>query len=479
MGNAFSAEGHDGVFCLGTRKKESPPVDDQSTAKVAAGGVHADNLNGSLTPGKHLEVRLSITGTVKGPSVRAVSRRLVFFQLHVDDGTTHECLAKGRDRCLMDGDIQLLASTLAARPSTCVHIAGFPEVAEEGDRSVHVIQATIFQEDAKIRIPDEWREPEEPVQLDIVRYKTSGNHARPNNAYRHRHLVQWLLETFGRARLSNGAGVLDVAGGAGGVAFELSFRHGVPCTVVDPRMMKLNSKQRRALKNRANAQTVLAAAPPPPGSPVWLSSLQSAGDEGGPPQAHAAAGVAAPAAPVEHAAAPASEGALIDASVECGTCEEQPDPDTCEVPSSYALAWAAEGILSPPPRQICGYFDMGFAGGVHAELWHSCEIIVGMHPDQATEPIVRLALAAGKPFAVVPCCVFYKSNPNRKLRDGTPVETHEQFCDYLVEVGDEYEGARVGRAQLNDFEGRNTVVYNLGDRSRADRSHAAAAAGGA
>ena len=436
-----------------------------------------DALVANLSPGKHLDVRLSISGTVAASTVRAVSRRLIFFQLVADDGVIHECLAKGRDRCLMDAEIETLASTLSAQSSTRVDIAGFPEIAEEGDRSIHVIQATI----AEVRIPAEWREPEEPVQLDIVRYKTSGNHARPNNAYRHRHLVQWLLDKFGRARLCDGSGVLDVAGGAGGVAFELSFRHGVPCTVVDPRQMKLNSKQRRALKNRANCQAVLSAAPPPPGSPAWLASIgggqgaesatagaaSGGADSGGAGSGGGASLDAAAAAPAVAAVAPApaAEALIIG---ECGVCDEQGprDPDACMVPISYASAWADEGIKSPPPRQICGYFDMGFIDGVHADLWRSSAVIVGMHPDQATEPIVRLALAAGKPFAVVPCCVFYKSNPNRKLRDGTPVETHEQFCNYLVELGGEYEGARVGRCQLNDFEGRNTIVYNLGDRSR-------------
>lgn len=34
------------------------------------------------------------------------------------------------------------------------------------------------------------------------------------------------------------------------------------------------------------------------------------------------------------------------------------------------------------------------------------DIIAGLHPDQATEPIVRRAVEARKPFAVVPCCVM-------------------------------------------------------------------------
>ena len=165
----------------------------------------------------------------------------------------------------------------------------------------------------------------------------------------------------------------------------------------------------------------------------------------------------------------AASGADADARAEapaaafdesaCGTCEGEPGPDVCAVPVSYAEAWEAENIACPPPRQVCGYFDAAFATGPHAALWENCSIVVGMHPDQATEPIVRLALAAGKPFVVVPCCVFAKSNPQRALRDGTQVSTHPQFCDWLEELG----AGVCGRAQLGGFEGRNLVVFAHGD----------------
>ena len=33
-------------------------------------------------------------------------------------------------------------------------------------------------------------------------------------------------------------------------------------------------------------------------------------------------------------------------------------------------------------------------------------IVLGMHPDQATEAIIDFAIRFGRSFAVVPCCVF-------------------------------------------------------------------------
>ena len=44
---------------------------------------------------------------------------------------------------------------------------------------------------------------------------------------------------------------------------------------------------------------------------------------------------------------------------------------------------------------------------------------------------MRAALSYGKPFAVVPCCVFANSNAHRRLPDGAAVRTHEQLCEYL------------------------------------------------
>ena len=119
----------------------------------------ATSSDAPLSAGKHLAVRYSLEGTVKSETVRAVSRRLIFFTLTTDDGTAHECLAKGRDRSLTDSEIELLASRLAGAVdgSIRVRITGFPEVAEEGGRSLHVIQAALLNDDPPTLIPQEAR----------------------------------------------------------------------------------------------------------------------------------------------------------------------------------------------------------------------------------------------------------------------------------------------------------------------------------
>ena len=60
-------------------------------------------------------------------------------------------------------------------------------------------------------------------------------------------------------------------------------------------------------------------------------------------------------------------------------------------------------------------FDRDFASRSphHAALLHRCSAIVGLHPDQATEAIVDVALATRTPFAVLPCCLFVDTKNTR------------------------------------------------------------------
>ena len=81
--------------------------------------------------------------------------------------------------------------------------------------------------------------------------------------------------------------------------------------------------------------------------------------------------------------------------------------------------------------------------------------MVGMHADEATESIVDMALRHGRPFAVVPCCVFPRLFPSRRLASGQPVVSHRHFCDYLL--------AKSAPGEIEvaflPFEGRNRVLY--------------------
>lgn len=95
-------------------------------------------------------------------------------------------------------------------------------------------------------------------------------------------------------------------------------------------------------------------------------------------------------------------------------------------------------------------------------------LMIGFHADEATEIIVDVALKHQKPFVVVPCCVFPSFFPQRYLvmEDGcrkVPVQTHEQFCQYLFQ---KHPGIRM---ETLPFEGRNVAIW--WDGRSVTRSH--------
>lgn len=89
------------------------------------------------------------------------------------------------------------------------------------------------------------------------------------------------------------------------------------------------------------------------------------------------------------------------------------------------------------------------------ELVNSVGIFVGMHPDEATEPILDNALRLQKPFAIVPCCVFSYENQHRRTPEGNLVTSYEDFVAYLLRK------APFARRAFLNFHGKNQVIYTL------------------
>ena len=96
-------------------------------------------------------------------------------------------------------------------------------------------------------------------------------------------------------------------------------------------------------------------------------------------------------------------------------------------------------------------FNSTFANQ-HKNLVEAASLIVGMHPDEATEEIVDVALHHGKPFAIVPCCVFPKNSSQKNL-------SFEAWCDYLLKKAPGIE------CEFLNFQGRNKVIYLRSGRS--------------
>ena len=200
--------------------------------------------------------------------------------------------------------------------------------------------------------------------------------------------AQWLVEAFGREWCERGSGVLDIAGGRGDVAFELHTKMGIPCTLIEPRPLKLNKKQHRYLKERRKEREK----------------------------------------------------------------ERERDEEKTENEKQREREREREMDICP---QITDLFDENLLSlsSPHSPTIHNASVLIGMHPDQVTEPIVDGSLSLSKPFAVVPCCVFPLMFPHRRTPNGDEVVSCSQFIEYLKEKHEGIETAFL------PFEGRNQVVY--------------------
>ncbi|KAI8976188.1 hypothetical protein BDB01DRAFT_853240 [Pilobolus umbonatus] len=86
----------------------------------------------------------------------------------------------------------------------------------------------------------------------------------------------------------------------------------------------------------------------------------------------------------------------------------------------------------------------------HHELISNAGLLVGLHSDQATVPIVEIAIRLNKPFAVVPCCVFSHENRDRLLKSGKLVSCTEDLVQYICEK--DTTGRGVIQTDYLDFE---------------------------
>ena len=82
---------------------------------------------------------------------------------------------------------------------------------------------------------------EEPIskQPPVIARHGARKHRRVYNEGRCGAVRRWMVRTFGEELLRSGGGVLDIAGGKGEMAFELTNLNDIPCTVIDPRPMDL------------------------------------------------------------------------------------------------------------------------------------------------------------------------------------------------------------------------------------------------
>ncbi|KAG9071300.1 hypothetical protein KI688_005511 [Linnemannia hyalina] len=242
---------------------------------------------------------------------------------------------------------------------------------------------------------------------------------------------RWLVDTFGREYLNSGSGVLDVAGGKGEISLFLKHMFGVHSTVVEPNVRKDKSYQRRNLMDVIQRQLDIEAGGDGNIHQRW-SPVQST------------------------------------SSAENQQEDEQKDEEVDRVKERRRIKKEQEAQFVVP--RLCTILDEQFAVD-QKDVFESASILIGMHPDQATEPIVTMALKHNKPFAVVPCCVFAHENPDRRLIDGGEVKTTLDFIQYLTEKDTfmHESGGGGGPSQFEPvsrqflpFDGMNIVLFRGG-----------------
>ena len=89
------------------------------------------------------------------------------------------------------------------------------------------------------------------------------------------------------------------------------------------------------------------------------------------------------------------------------------------------------------------------------ELLKRCSCIVALHPDEATDFIFDQAIKLRKRFVVVPCCVFARIFPSRRIRQlDKPVSTFDDLLKFQLEKSPTIKSTRL------PFDGKNTVLWS-------------------
>ena len=241
------------------------------------------------------------------------------------------------------------------------------------------------------------------------------------------------------------AGVVDVAGGKGHLAYLLTTLYHIPTTVIDPRPLNLTRYQSQYAQRLQHMHKRQADNP-----------ARSSG------------------------AVPSSDGCHLLTHFRCYF------PASVHVTHIPHKGTSASPLYSdplpppPPPTSssqqpsVHTFVDPTLAANCPSvtllhERVSAATLLIGLHADGATEAIIDSALHHRKPFAVVPCCVFCnEGGQHRTVADSTAaavegegeqsvgkrrVRSYEDFVAYLLA-----KDTRI-KQHILPFQGRNLVLY--------------------
>eukprot|EP00977_Amphora_coffeiformis_P005700 scaffold1206_cov160-Amphora_coffeaeformis.AAC.6 len=287
-------------------------------------------------------------------------------------------------------------------------------------------------------------------------------------------LRDFLLDKFDVEVLRRGF-VLDVAGGKGDLSFLLCNADGLPSVVVDPRCPDHDKIMRTCLWYHENKNT---------------DKQQQQRKEG---QALARLDLSPPFQIPRHLRM------FFDANLLSVLKQQQPKKDDVKEEtdnSSNSIEWdvyweqtrqRVQKLESafPPHRQKKKHKIIMTTQPQDEEeqprnhiiesarqAWQiltDVTLVVGWHPDEATDACIDFALARRLPFVVCPCCLFSSFFPHRQWHDKEgqprPVTNYEDYIRYLQE---KHPSIRVEKLPFRSSAtghgadlARNTVLYML------------------
>lgn len=218
--------------------------------------------------------------------------------------------------------------------------------------------------------------------------------------------------------------MVDVAGGLGKLDHELAVRYGVRSILIDPRFSEKTSEQGEESRSNLQLSSMLRRKM----KKITKSRLSGASDS-----------IAQDKSPLMKSVLasriiPEDDGYVLPQVKRC--ISNEIDLPFEHITASFPLH--CEDILSQNP--LC-------------KILSEASMIVGIHPDQVTDAIVDIAIHFRVPFVVIPCCVFSKMFPSRRLKSGGEVRSYTDLISYLMEKHKNI------RQDTLPFAGRNTVLY--------------------
>jgi hypothetical protein len=295
-------------------------------------------------------------------------------------------------------------------------ITGYPERRKEKyvkDSNIFCLHplTIVFHDTKKIYtgIPASEPSPQTNAPAVNTSKKSKNSDRGANDASRFAKLVFFLLSEFGGYDGLSNLPVLDVAGGSGGLAFELSIRHQLPCIVVDTRPMQYSGGQKRHIKYRKHS----------------FEQLNSVGKR--------------------------KSTRLIEnlkKRFQAGVADDG-------LLRQFKSLLETDSVLKHASNSNLAYAENDQKAQL-SKILHErdCSVLVGLHPDQATDPIMDIGFALNLPWVIVPCCVFPNLFTQRQLQpSGRVVRTYDDLCEYILQ-----RDPGVKEATL-PFRGRNRVFY--------------------